>query len=104
MNPGHNCWGLPRVNPANGQILEKIKPSNKQQPLSICGYADWLYSRRNSIVHGGGTNKFLDNDKAQLKKLFNCTAPGSVKIKLSSVENAATFYINVTEILLDNDV
>lgn len=102
MKPEVNCWSVPRVNPANGEILETIKPTNKQQPLSLCGYADWLYSRRNSIVHGGGTNKFLENDKTQLRKLFNCTPPDSIKIKLASVENAATFYIGVTKVLLGN--
>jgi hypothetical protein len=56
----------PRVNPATGKILGDFKPTNNQQPLSLCGYADWLYSRRNAVVHGGGGSKYLDNDKAQL--------------------------------------
>lgn len=103
IKPDVNCWSVPRVNPANGEILEKITPPNKQQPLTLCGYADWLYSRRNSIVHGGGTNKFLENDKLQLKKLFNCTPPDSIKIKLASVENAVTFYVGVTQVLLAHD-
>ena len=96
-----DCWNKPRVNPATGDILEQIKPPNKQQPLSICGYADWLYSRRNSIVHGGGTNKFLENDRAQLKKLFNCVPAATIKIKLASVETAACFYKAATGLLLD---
>ena len=100
LNPDINYWNLPRVNPATGDILEQIKPPNKQQPLSICGYADWLYSRRNSIVHGGGTNRFLENDKNQLKKLFSCTAPNFIRIKLSSVENAVAFYLATTNILI----
>lgn len=102
MRPELNCWSLPRVNPANGEILEAIKPTNKQQPLTLCGYADWLYSRRNSIVHGGGTNKFLENDKVQLKKLFGCAPPDSIKIKLASVENAVAFYKGVTDVLLQD--
>jgi hypothetical protein len=103
MRPHFDCWGPPRVNPATGQILESIKPPNKQQPLSICGYADWLYSRRNSIVHAGGTNKFLENDRVQLKKLFGCTPPVGIKIKLASAVNAVTFYQNVTEALVSED-
>jgi hypothetical protein len=98
--PDINVWTLPRVNPADGKILEQIKPPNKQQPLSLCGYADWLYSRRNSIVHGGGKGKYLENDKTQLKKLFKCVPPDSIKIKLSSVENAATFYSGMAKIML----
>ena len=103
IKPELNCWSVPRVNPASGEILEKIKPTNKQQPLTLCGYADWLYSRRNSIVHGGGTNKFLENDKSQIKKMFGCTLPDSIKIKLSSVENAVTFYSGITNVLLAQD-
>jgi hypothetical protein len=99
VKPDLNAWSPPRVNPATGEIMEQIKPQGNQ-PLSICGYADWLYSRRNSIVHGGGTNKFTDLDKAQLKKLFNCTPAGTIKIKLSSVENAAHFYLDVMDELV----
>lgn len=58
----------PRVNINTGAILEKMKPQIKTIPHSICGYADWLYSRRNAIVHGAGTNKLLLNDFEQLKK------------------------------------
>jgi len=98
--PDFKAMGKPRVNPATGEILEEIRPTNNQQPLSVCGYADWLYSRRNAVVHGGGGSKYLENDKAQLKKLFNCQVPATFKIKLSSVQNAATFYLGVADILL----
>lgn len=94
-----NCWGAPRVNLATGVILEHIKPQGKTIPYSICGYADWLYSRRNSIVHGGGTNKFLANDASQLKKHFKVNPTTTFKIKLSSVKNAITFYKCVIDIL-----
>ena len=103
LQPELNCWSLPRVNPADGNILESIKPPNNKQPLTLCGYADWLYSRRNSIVHGGGLNKFLENDKVQLKKLFGCSVPDSPKIKLSSVVNAVKFYVGISNILVPED-
>jgi len=99
--PDVKCWSKPRVNPATGEILEEIKPGNQQQPLSICGYADWLYSRRNAVVHGGGGSKFLENDRTQMKKFFNCTPPTTFKIKLSSVQNAVTFYLGVADILME---
>lgn len=100
FQPEVNCWSLPRVNIATGKILEQIKPQSRTQPYSICGYADWLYSRRNSVVHGAGTNRFLPNDIAQLKKLYKCTVPSTFKIKLSSVNNAITFYEDVVNMLL----
>lgn len=101
LQPEVNCWSLPRVNISNGEILEQITPHSTTQPYSICGYADWLYSRRNSIVHGGGTTKFLENDKKQLKKLFKCTPASTFKVKLSSVVNTITFYEAVVDILIE---
>ncbi len=101
LQPEVNCSGAQRVNVPTGQIMEKVKPQrNVKTPYSISGYADWLYSRRNSIVHGGGNNKFLDNDKKQLKKLYKKEPAATFKIKLSSVSNTVTFYKDVVEILL----
>ena len=98
--PELKSLGKPRVNPVTGEILDEIRPPNSRQPLSLCGYADWLYSRRNAVVHGGGGSKYLENDRAQLKKLFNCQVPATFKIMLSSVQNAATFYLGVADILV----
>jgi hypothetical protein len=90
----------PKVNVNNGKILEKIKPQHETIPYSICGYADWLYSRRNSIVHGAGTASFLQNDKKQLKKIYNCTPAKKIRLKLSSTTTAADFYKSVVELLM----
>jgi len=38
-----------------------MKPQHRKIPYSICGYADWLYARRNSIVHGAGAKSLLEN-------------------------------------------
>jgi hypothetical protein len=100
FKPEVESWNIPRVNISTGVIVEKIKPHSKTQPYSICGHADWLYSRRNSIVHGDGKNKLLTNDLKQLKKLFNCTSTPGVKLLLSSVKNAITFYVCIVDILL----
>ena len=99
LQPNVNCWSAPRVNISIGEISEQIKPQNKKIPYSICGYADWLYSRRNSVVHGGGTNKYLANDIAQIKRLFKVEVTQTFKIKLSSLENALAFYKDVTSML-----
>ena len=98
LKPEEECWSKPRVNPATGQILEKIKPHQKNLPYSVCGYADWLYSRRNSIVHGGGTAKLLENDAKQIESLFKCKPAKTFKIKLSSIKNTATFYQSVVHL------
>lgn len=93
----------PCVNISTGAILAKIKPQRKTIPYSICGYADWLYSRRNAIVHGAGANKYLENDLAQLKKLYKCTPAATFRVKVSSIKIAAEFYKGVADILLIGD-
>jgi hypothetical protein len=58
----------PRVNPSSGNIKDSFRVQKKDIPHSICGYADWLYSRRNGIVHGLGGAKYFANDRGQIKK------------------------------------
>ena len=91
-------WNEPRVNISTGKILNKITPQNKTTPYSICGYADWLYSRRNAIVHGGGT-RFLKNDIDQIKKQFKCTIAKMVKVQLSSITVTGAFYLDLINLL-----
>jgi len=88
----------PKVNVNTGHVIEKMKPFRKTIPHSICGYADWLYSRRNAVVHSTGTS-FLENDRVQLKKLYNCEPAKKLVVKLSSVRMAAIFYNDVVSIL-----
>ena len=90
---------IPRVNISTGVILEKIKPQQSKVPYGICGYADWLYSRRNAIVHGAGSNKFLKNDLVQLKRLYKSTPAATFRIKLATIKNTAVFYQCVTGII-----
>ena len=101
VSPEINCTGVQRVNVPTGKVMEKIKPQkNIQTPCSLSGYADWLYSRRNSVVHGGGSNKFLENDRKQLKKIYKKEPAKTFKIKLSSVSNTVTFYKDIIHLLL----
>lgn len=92
------AWNHPRVNVSTGSILTKRTIDNKQIPHSICGYADWLYSRRNALVHGAGNLIFLDNDKEQIKKLFGVTVGNQIVIRLGSITTAANYYKNVCKI------
>lgn len=93
-------WNHPRVNISTGQIVEKFKVSNKRIPHSICGYADWLYSRRNALVHGAGSASILDNDVEQIKKLFKTDVGKQIRLKIGSITNAAYFYKQVAEMML----
>jgi len=100
LSPDEEVWNQPRVNVSTGAILEKRKIDNKKIPHSICGYADWLYSRRNALVHGPGSAKFLERDKKYIEKVFNVAVGTRIMIKVGSITNAATFYKSICEILI----
>lgn len=90
----------PVVNPNDGKIYKKIKPPNNKIPCSIPGYADWLYSRRNAIVHGGGSAKMLVGDLKQMQSIYGCDAGKTVNLKLNSLRNAADFYRGTVKIMI----
>ena len=89
----------PRINPSTGDIVDKFKIQIKTTPHSICGFADYLYSRRNAIIHGGAGSKFLENDAKQIKKYYGTTITKTYKISVSSIKIAAKFYVNVCELI-----
>jgi len=89
----------PRVNINTGAILAQFKCHNKKIPTSIPGYADWLYSRRNAIVHGGGRVAMLQNDLKQLKDCYHCDVAATVKLKIGSITNAVEFFRAVAKLL-----
>jgi hypothetical protein len=86
----------PLVNPNTGTIAKKkYTPKNKNIPASICGYADWLYSRRNSVVHGAGGTKLLKRDVEKLKSIYGTTPAETVKLSIGSIKTASQFYFHV---------
>lgn len=100
FQPEQRAVKHPRVNIPNGKIIEKVTPQKKLKiPYSICGYADWVYSRRNSIVHGAGSSSFLENDRKQLKKLYDREPTKTSKIGLGSIQTTSNFYKEVSRIL-----
>ena len=88
----------PRVNDNDGWILSTRK-ANPAIPLSIVGYADWLYCRRNAVVHGGSSRQMSDRDHEYLVEHYReVKAPArSVRLKLGSITNAANFYRCISE-------
>jgi hypothetical protein len=102
--PDEKVWNEPRVNVSTGKILAKFTPQNNKVPTSVCGYADWIYSRRNSIVHGGGGSTMLENDLTQLEKLFKAKPAKTTKLKLSAIEVTAEFYLSVVKIIKASDI
>ena len=89
----------PRVNINTGAIFESFKVQNKKIPSSILGCVDWLYSRRNAIVHGGGNVAMLQNDLKQLKDCFHCDAAKTVRLKIGSITNAVGFFRAIVKLL-----
>jgi hypothetical protein len=96
-----NVFKKPRVNISTGKISQDFTPQNNKVPTSICGYADWLYSRRNAVVHGGGTGKMSEIDLAQLKKLYGAKVVATTRIKLNAITVASEFYLGIVKMLKD---
>jgi len=85
----------PRVNVGNGDIYTSTAKSPKI-PNSIVGYYDWLYSRRNALVHGD-TPKFLPSDIKAMKESYRVDLSKSFSLKLQSIESASNYYSKICE-------
>jgi hypothetical protein len=83
----------PRVNANDGRIHSTYTPRGNNVPPSIVGYAEYLYSRRNGLVHGDGSLLVLPTDAKYLEKTFKIKPAKMIGIKLSSIESAAQFYL-----------
>ena len=90
---------MPRVNVNTGQIVDKFKIANKKMPHSVTGFADWLYCRRNAIVHGGTSVKISPVDLKRIKEIYKVDIAKSPKISLGSSTTALNFYRNLTGLL-----
>lgn len=87
----------PRVFINNGRIFNDVtRQKSGKIPDSVIGYADWLYSRRNSIVHHDKT-EILKNDAAYINKRFNIKVANRINLKLSSIKSTTTFYSHLSE-------
>ena len=85
-------YKVPRVNVSTGHIIGKVKPHSKI-PTNIIGYADWLYIRRNAVVHGGGASRILSRDETHMKQTYGLTKMATtVKLSLGSIKNTVQFY------------
>lgn len=95
----------PRVNANYGKIHVEVKPrSTVKVPRSIIGYADYLYCRRNSIVHGDGSgHRILKSDYAYLQKNFIKNPSKLVGLKLTSITSASTFYDYLCKFMLSRE-
>lgn len=97
-----NCLGWkdaqldrPRVFTNNGSVFSETKRLKPYKvPDSVIGYADWLYSRRNAIVHGEA-QKLDAKDADIMFKKFGAKTAVSISLKLSSINSAARFYTDI---------
>lgn len=99
LSVGGDLSKKPRVNPSNGNIKDSFKIQKRDIPHSVSGYADWLYSRRNGVVHGLGGAKYFDNDRHQIKRLYGVNIAKTFKISTSSIRTAVRFYSDVCDLL-----
>lgn len=82
----------PRVFTNNGSIFVKAKRLKPYQvPDTVIGYADWLYSRRNALVHSEG-KKLADKDVENMQRRFGARPAPSISLKIASIKSATKFY------------
>lgn len=82
---------VPLVYPEGKLALTNIRKATGY-PNSILGYADYLYARRNGVVHGDGI-RYLPEQHERLKREYNTGGlPMEFKISLATVKNASQFY------------
>lgn len=87
----------PRVS-NDGKIFARTT-GNKKIPNTIIGYADWLYSRRNSSVHGDG-KKYTTLDFEHIKKTYKTTdLSENIVLRLPSITSAVNFYTSLLAII-----
>jgi hypothetical protein len=85
----------PRVFTNNGKIFTETTRLNPYQiPDTVIGYSDWLYSRRNSIVHGDG-KKLASKDIEIMKRKFSSNPTSSMRLQLASIKSAQVFYTDL---------
>jgi hypothetical protein len=92
----------PRVFTNNGSVFSETKRLKPYKvPDSVIGYSDWLYSRRNALVHGD-TKKLADKDTLIMVKKFGVKPATSISLKISSIKSAARFYTDISKSFLSS--
>jgi len=84
----------PRVN-ADGRIHTTYTQSTsakKKIPATIIGYADWVYIRRNTLVHNFGKLALIEKDFTYIQSKYKVTPSKAVGIKLESITSVKKFY------------
>lgn len=90
----------PRVFTNNGSVFVDTKRQKPYQiPDSIIGYADWLYSRRNALVHSDSM-KIAKRDIEIMQKKFGAKPATSLNLKIASIKSATKFYSDLCKNLV----
>ncbi len=91
----------PRVNANDGRIHSSYTPRDNKIPPSIIGYADFIYSKRNAVVHGDGKrSSMLKQDSDFIEKNFKTKPLQFISIKLSSIESTVTYYSYICRFII----
>lgn len=92
----------PRVFTNNGSLFKTVsRAKGRKIPDSVVGYADWLYSRRNSFVHSDKL-EITANDTDYIKKQFNIGVAKRISLSISSIKSASRYYSELCSALKDN--
>lgn len=80
-----------RVNNATGRIFKNFAAKGSNAPASIIGFIDWLYCRRNVLVHSGGGSAFDGSVVERFKKSYNIKLT-SIRLSYGALSIADRFY------------
>lgn len=80
-----------RVNNAKGAILKTFKTTTSNAPASILGFIDWLYCRRNILVHSGGGSTFDQSVIERFKRDYKVNLT-TIRLSYGALSIADNFY------------
>lgn len=83
---------------SEGRIKKQAQGKKRNNPTQVPGYADWLYSRRNSIVHGDSIH-LSDKDLVRLNTAYGSNLSSLISLRLNSIKAASYFYMDLCKLL-----
>ena len=96
---GFNDKGLNnnRVNNLTGGIFNSFETTSSNAPSSIIGFIDWLYCRRNVLVHSGGRSAFDKSVVDRFQKDYKVKLT-TIRISYGALSIADKFYSDLLKL------
>ena len=86
-----------RVNNLTGGIFNSFEKTSSNAPSSIIGFIDWLYCRRNVLVHSGGRSAFDKKMVDRFQKGYKVKLT-TIRISYGALSIADKFYSDLLKL------